>query len=414
MQLPIEIFLDDLNLQIDSNELFAESFKCYKTGAYKAAYAFSYLGFMSVLKFRILKTKIPPNGIVQGQWSVIQTGLLDVDKWEEMLLNQTQSQKNPVFFINDDLRNQVIYWKNRRNDCVHHKNNAITRVTIEAFWDFLIHMLQRFQVNGSKESLLSSIVDHFDLNKNPTGQDVTYLVTQIPLVMEVKDYPAFFLDLKNNIKAEEFFQIFDKILLVSPNNLQSAVLDFAFQNIKLTTVANFFQRYPQYCHVLSAYPIIVRSLWKSILFTQKKNDFPLFATMLRLGLIPDEQKDEAIDTIISRLDKVFPQDEDIETFKTTNFYTKLKTKLIRKGEHMDFYNGNKIIFRHYFENVEPDVDVINLMNYVATRNFSPWGLHNQISAMFNDDKNLVTKYMGKFVDYNVTPAPFYKEIFKGE
>ncbi|MGN2663036.1 hypothetical protein [Bacillus altitudinis] len=61
MKLEIEQWLDQQNFNEDINSLFEESITCYKASAYRASFLFSFLGFQSVIKERILKAEMPKN-----------------------------------------------------------------------------------------------------------------------------------------------------------------------------------------------------------------------------------------------------------------------------------------------------------------------------------------------------------------
>lgn len=77
------------------------------------------------------------------------------EKWDEEV-NECVKKNDPnkvIFNISDDLRNQYLYWKNRRNDCAHFKKNIIDYFHVESFWLFLQSNLVKFAVNGSKEQL---------------------------------------------------------------------------------------------------------------------------------------------------------------------------------------------------------------------------------------------------------------------
>jgi len=59
MQLPIINFVESHNFQNEAEELFYEAARCYRAKAYRAAFVFSYLGFLMVLKYRVLEADRP-------------------------------------------------------------------------------------------------------------------------------------------------------------------------------------------------------------------------------------------------------------------------------------------------------------------------------------------------------------------
>src|SRR3954471_9209694 len=129
MKLRIENWIDNSNFSEDVNVLFTDAVTCYKAGANRASLLFSYLAFLTILKERIIgATK--PNLYPQGEWDIIILKLQNEDLWEAIVFDATQQQekidqatkqrtKDPIFNLNDNLRLQIKYWKDRRNDCAH-------------------------------------------------------------------------------------------------------------------------------------------------------------------------------------------------------------------------------------------------------------------------------------------------------
>src|ERR1700744_4242957 len=122
MKLQFEKWLETHTTSSNAMELFTESLKSYKAGAYKAGLLYSYLGFMTIVKERILTAAIPP-GIAAGDWTNIQNKVTNVEHWDTNVYDAIQKyQPSPVFPITDTIRREVGYWKDRRNDCAHFKH----------------------------------------------------------------------------------------------------------------------------------------------------------------------------------------------------------------------------------------------------------------------------------------------------
>src|SRR5262245_21696135 len=125
MNLPIEDWLRSQSVDPESTSNFEESFLCYKLGAYKAALVFAYLGFSGVVRERIGSSQAP-TGITSTEWSNIQSTVRSAETWDKAVFTSIQKQRtHTIFIIPDDLRSQVSYWKDRRNDCAHSKANKI-------------------------------------------------------------------------------------------------------------------------------------------------------------------------------------------------------------------------------------------------------------------------------------------------
>jgi hypothetical protein len=83
MLLPIEAWLNTQKISIEALSSFDESFICFKVGAYKASLLFAYLGFMNVIRDRIVAAP-PPTGITPGYWSGIQANAKSPETWERV------------------------------------------------------------------------------------------------------------------------------------------------------------------------------------------------------------------------------------------------------------------------------------------------------------------------------------------
>jgi hypothetical protein len=409
MQLPIESFVTAQSFEVDTVELFNESFKCYKGGAYKAAYAFSYLAFLSVLKFRILRKSKAPAGMVIGQWRKIQKELMDVDKWEEVLMNQIQNQKNPVFFLNDELRIQVRFWKDRRNDCVHHKNNSITFSTVEVFWDFIIHRLPRFWVNGGKDELYTRIIDHYDVTKTPISKSVLSLVQLIPQSMDIADYDDFFNLVISSVTSDEFYDFGHNIFLASDPAVVNSFTSYFISRTRIVHLIAFITRYPQHVTMLKGEPKIVRRIWSVTFFSGEKNHFPQYCAMLRNNLLDDAEIDESIDAILLRLTKQVPHDpEDIMLLQAKGFYNKLKEHLFTGTLSMNFCNSKSHLYKHYLTVCPVDNEVITTLNELMDRANPPYSVQNRLSEILKENPHIKKALVVGFTKYSITPCVFLK------
>lgn len=186
VKLPIQEWLEGKNLGTDADALFEESVQCFKAGAYRAALLMSYLGFQSILRDRILSAGAPA-GVPPGMWSSIQSKLRSDDEWDPSVFDATQQKAPaPVFPVSEDLRQQVTYWKNRRNDCAHSKPGPITASHVEAFWVFVRAHSSKFAVNGSIEALLEKLKRHFDASITPPGTDATPLADEFTSIVDAR------------------------------------------------------------------------------------------------------------------------------------------------------------------------------------------------------------------------------------
>lgn len=189
MILPFENWVNrNSSLSEDSRTLFTESIVCYKSAAYRAALLLSYLGFMTCLKERVLNATIP-TPFPAGEWDSLMQKLRNEDLWENCTFDLTQRKealnddksikKVPVFNISESQREEIKYWKNKRNECAHNKRSIIIPGHVEIFWTFLKSNLSKITVEGGMESLIQKISKHYDVNFTPSGKDVSPLILEI-------------------------------------------------------------------------------------------------------------------------------------------------------------------------------------------------------------------------------------------
>jgi hypothetical protein len=184
-------------LSKNSTVLFDESFLTFKIGAYRASLIFSYLGFLTIIKEIILASK-KPNPIPQSRWDKILFELKNEDTWEKRVYDELANSSKPIFNINDSIRQQVKYWKDRRNDCAHFKQNEINHNHTELFWSFIKSNLLKITIEGGMENLIKKFEIHFDTTQTPLDKDYSNLIYEIENSVE-------------NSQLNEFYQRLDQI-----------------------------------------------------------------------------------------------------------------------------------------------------------------------------------------------------------
>jgi hypothetical protein len=149
--------------RLDDNELFNESIKCYQIEAYKAAYLYSYLGYMNYIKKVIIDFSGIPKKVrisyskkmvseIDKIWKKRLETLDSEDNWESETFNFIKQGMNTnIFQLKDNIRNEFITKKDLRNVCAHNKTRTITNTTVDDLWDFIKYSKPYFVVNGSLE-----------------------------------------------------------------------------------------------------------------------------------------------------------------------------------------------------------------------------------------------------------------------
>lgn len=283
-----------------------QSVECYKASAYRAALLFSFLGFQTIIKERILDAKTPGN-YEDKEWAEIQQEFRDEDSWDKKVIAAVQNKKKPIFHLNDDLYRQYFYWKDRRNDCAHAKGNIIDEAHVQAFWLFLQSNFMKFRVNGSKEYIIQQIKDFFNPTLTPPSAPIDPIIKQIPHSIGTNEAEIFFeelidittnfyvdgkrLDTNKEILWERIFKFLDIVyidilvkLLVKESNR------FLTEEIILS--------YPQVLQFFYREEAFIRSMWKNF---KTGGDYITYLDLLRYNLIPDDQLEESFDHMLNNV-----------------------------------------------------------------------------------------------------------------
>src|SRR5699024_10910359 len=156
--------------KIENNDLFDQSLKCYQVEAYKAAYLYSYLGFLDYIRELVLNYKGIPKQFnnklektkdenqIYKMWDRKKDKLKLEDTWESELFNIiNEGLPHNIFLLKDNIRNEFMQKKDLRNVCVHNKTRKITYSTVEDLWDFIAYAKEMVVVNGSIEVLMEEL-----------------------------------------------------------------------------------------------------------------------------------------------------------------------------------------------------------------------------------------------------------------
>lgn len=410
MKLKFENWLDKNDFKIDAKHLFISAVKCYKADVQTAALLLSYLGFMVVLKHRILSAN-KPKVFPQPTWDKIQNGILNEDKWEENVLNAVLQQEkkdsankriqDPVFVISENLRTQIKYWKDRRNDCAHNKDNQIMQHNVEAFWGFLESNLAKIFVEGGRTNLINKFSRHFNISYTPANTDVSPLVKEIKYVVDKNELNSFWgemfevvadlFDHGNEIKvAQNIFKLDDPVLTESlvKHLLQERNFWRAFISEDPGKLSLFLNNEQE-----------IRNFWRNELL-KTVNPLKVYASMLRNNLIPPKEVEEANKHVfkMERYD-VSPEDHAILVLNGFGevFYEKLFVDNNPSNrKYWKFINDNIRIYVSYISSFPLKDEVVRIV--VSELNKDEWRpqfLENDLNLLFEKNSNKKKEFAGK-------------------
>lgn len=413
MKLQIENWISEKGYSNNINKLFEESIICYRNSAYRASLLFSYMGFLTIIKETIIKSNIP-TGFTQPEWDSLIIKVNDDDKWEKEVFEALIRTTKPIFPLKEDLRLQIRFWKDRRNDCAHFKNNEIESHHTEAFWSFIKSNIPKITVEGGMETLLNKFEDHFDQTKTPPNSDFTNLVREIENSVSTTEYHDFFKRVEKRIYNIRFYSpdvhpVYCKILDITSPAIQESLIDYLKQeNIDI----NFLASFPDKVTQLGYSPTDIREIWKSRMYNVASNINPynIYSGLLRNNCIPNEQIEEAHREIFNKFHQVdyhrLPEEKDIATLKANRFFD-IIFKIAIEEQNLSSYlwvNNKCDIIISFFENYPLNIETVKcICNMAASRNPSEW-LIRELKTSFINTPELKTKFQ-EFAEANEITLP---------
>lgn len=401
MKLPIEQWSDEKRFSEKVNKLFQESVICYKHGAFRASLLFSYLAFITFLKETIIQSK-KPDSFPQGRWNNIQNELQDDDKWEKRVFDELSNSSSPLFNIKEDIRQQIKYWKDRRNDCAHFKSNEIESHNVESFWSFLKSNLSKITIEGGKANLIKKFVDHFDATKTPPNTDFTPLVKEIENAVELNEFSDFISELEDALDPIGFFdkdlqKVFSKIVEICPNQYTELfVKKLKESNTDIELIASF----PDKINLMNYSKTELRELWKKRVI-HKHNDrfmFDIYAALLRNNLIPNNQKNEALETLFDKYEQTrhhVPTDNNVKTAIAIPEFGEIIYSKVFKDDRLGSFmwvNSKCDLIAFYIDNYSLKKSVVQKICEMFDYSNYSWWLRDAIIRVFENNGDVKTKF----------------------
>lgn len=407
MRIRFEEWLDEQEIDIEANDLFKESIICYKASAYRAALLFSFLGFQTIIKHRVINSK-PAKDYSEGEWNHLKKELRNDDKWDKLIIEAIQSKKKPIFNLTEDLREQYLFWKNRRNDCAHAKGNTISSPHVEGFWLFIQSNLAKFVVNGGMKFILQEIKNHFDPARTPIGTPVEPIIRQIPFTIEKIDYNDFLLELKDfslNHRSKSVYKSFDKNianmwfqLFILQDSYCEIIVDFLVK--ELTFCLEIIRGKPEIVQYFYDKETFIRMLWKKDFSVPE--DYKAFIELLRHNLIHKSQLSEAFEHIFNTLDAVAFDEEAwwFEVYEQINeldklvliesgFFTKFNTIAFESERityNFKWANRNKCLVTYYIKQFGLDETIVTAINNALTATNPPFKLRDELMYFYKKNQ----------------------------
>ncbi|WMX58986.1 hypothetical protein [Peribacillus sp. R9-11] len=416
MKLKFEEWLVEQGIDKDSevNELFIEGITCYKASAYRAALLFSFLGFQTMIKHRILNSK-PAENYAIGEWDQLKINLQNDDVWDKKIIESIQNKQKPIFKVSEDLREQYVFWKNRRNDCAHAKGNTISYPHVESFWLFLQSNLPKFVVNGGREFILQSIKNHFDPTRTPVGITIDPIILKIKTSIDIVDYKEFLQKLKDFTID---YDLINSIINMNDNLANMWHSLFQLPEVYCDVLVDFLvsdppfcldilrvkQQMVQYFHRKSTF---IRMLWKKDF--NRDSDYKVFIGLLRYNLIPKDQISEAYKHVLENIstqyfdedsswlygeDGIINENEKMVLLDRGFFGEFEKIAFEQKKVVYDFNWGNlnKELFVYYIRHFGLNKRFVESINDALYRANPPFKLRDELKLFYKNEPVYLEKH----------------------
>ncbi|WP_041258238.1 hypothetical protein [Fibrella aestuarina] len=380
------------------SSLFGESFICYKNGAYRAALMFSYLGFFTVVKEVIIKSTKPNLPYVpQSRWDKIISDLRKDEHWERAVFEELVNSSAAIFNINEDIRQQVRYWKDRRNDCAHFKSNNIDYYHVDALWSFIKSNIYKITVEGGKETLLEKFRRHFDESITPPNSDITPLVKLIDESVVLADMESFWIELFSILEEYNSFPSFntgsfgfeylvESVMKNCNSNTGETIIDFVR---KSELDLELIYKSPDKINYFNYTSSEVREIWRNRIIENKYMGFIVYGALLRNRLIPYNEIEEANKHIFYHFDDYRPTDESTHMALSANGFGDVIFKIaIEQDKLKTWYSliqPRADMIAYYVENYSLKLETVKAICDMYTREkYSRW-LGERLEKMFRNN-----------------------------
>ncbi|MBG9447293.1 hypothetical protein [Cytobacillus firmus] len=424
MRLRFEEWITSQEISEEAKSLIDEALLCYKATAYKASLLFSYLCFQTIIRDRMLNAHKPDN-IPEGMWNDILRNLRNEDKWDSTVYDNLQRQTpKEIFLLNDDIRNQITYWKNRRNDCAHSKNNKITVSHVESFWTFIRSNLAKIMVNGSRAALINKIKRHFDVSLTAPNTDISYIINEVPNAVDENDLVTFFSEVQTYFLETDgpfwdingnYINFWEKLFLLNDQRVTEKLVEFlkSDEGIYMT----FLREYPSRVNYFASEPSFIRNLWYTKIFensSNRKGDLKLYCAILRNGLIEGEQLNEANDLIVKRFRNVIPEEDDFYILRENHFFSKFKEIVLTTEflNNFDRANNRGDVITYYLERFPIDEQIVRSLTNTFDSSNHPWHLRDSLNEFFEGNLEKRDSFISILREHDIDSPEYLSSINK--
>ncbi len=261
----------------------------------------SYIAFVQAVRNNLLKSDMP-SGFKPEKWNAHMKNLRSENKWDAEVIDCIKQRSNgagnpAIFEMADTLRDDVCYWRNRRNDCAHYKDSEITLSHASAFWAFMMDHYNKFSPLGSVGQSINEYNRHYDVSLNPQGLSTDKIFQRFCLALKTREDLVLFLKETTSImgNANQFLLLHN--LLGQSRHRQKAI-EVLTKNMKMLRA--YLVYFPtDVSSLLGNKPEMVRKFWYDD-FQNSGRCVNVYVEMLRAKLIPDAEIKESLSMLLEQ------------------------------------------------------------------------------------------------------------------
>lgn len=189
---------DEFKVGTALRDILNDAIRCYRHGIARPALMLSYIAFIQAVRNNLLNSEMP-SGFKKARWDACMNNLRSEGKWDSEVVDCIKKRANgvsdPAFFeLSDTLRDDVCFWRNRRNDCAHYKDSEITLSHVAAFWVFMMDNYNKFTPIGSLQQSINEYNRHFDISLTPRGTSTERIFKRLSHVIKTQEDLELFLN----------------------------------------------------------------------------------------------------------------------------------------------------------------------------------------------------------------------------
>ena len=279
-------------------DILNDAIRCYRHGIARPALMLSYIAFIQAVRNNLLNSDMP-SGFKESRWKASMDSLRSESKWDSEVVDCIKKRaggNDPAFFdIPDSLRDDICFWRNRRNDCAHYKDSEITLSHVAAFWIFMMDNYNKFTPIGSLMQSVNDYKRHYNLSITPKGTSTYKIFKRLCLAIKTEDDLLQFLkETDSCMEYEEQVQLLHDLLMDERHKTKVISL----LNGKMKRQKMYLMAKPTDVSViLGNNAEMTRKLWYED-FQLSARCINVYVEMLRAKMIPQGEVKESLEMFL--------------------------------------------------------------------------------------------------------------------